>query len=350
MVSLTERKTAYLFLLLPLLCVGFILFTIGYLFVSSFTSDGAFVGFQNFVTLFTGDPYFWPALWHNIFWMVWAVIIPIGIGLVFAILLSRNIQGEKIFKGVIYFPALLAGATIGVIWGWFYLPKDYGVLNAILGKLGLIGLANPNTYLWINDPSPPVPFLWMVAIPILVTSLGLMVLAFRPKISNFSFISVCVGLGVVFPLVLHSTGMVSTSLVSILLASSWAGSAISMVMFLAGMQTISRSQLEAAKIDGASETQTLRHVILPSLKPIFIILIILSAISSMKAFDIVYTLAGVEGGAGHHAADVLALYTYRELKVGDYGYASTIGLVGILVAMIPVIVYLLWMRKREMEE
>lgn len=349
MVSLTERKTAYLFLLLPLLCVGFILFTIGYLVVASFTSDGTFVGFRNFAKLFTADPYFWPALWHNIFWMIWAVVVPIGIGLVFAILLSRSIRGEKVFKGVIYFPALLAGATIGVIWKWFYLPGDYGVLNSILGKLGLSALANPNK-LWINDPSPPVPFLWIVTIPILVVSIGLIVLAFRPKISKFSFVGICVGLGVVFPLILHFTGMVSTSLISILLASSWAGSAISMVMFLAGMQTISRSQLEAAKIDCASETQTLRHVILPSLKPIFIILIILSAISSMKAFDIVYTLAGAEGGPGHHAADVLALYTYRSLKVGDYGYASTIGLVGILITMIPVIIYLLRMRKEGMGE
>lgn len=348
MVSLTERKTAYLFLLLPLLCVGFILFTIGYLFVSSFTSDGAFVGFQNFVGLFTSDPYFWRALWHNIFWMIWAVIVPIGIGLVFAILLSRNIRGEKIFKGVVYFPALLAGATIGVIWNWFYLP-EYGVLNAILRGSGLSGLANPYG-LWINDPGSPVPFLWMITIPILVISIGLMVLAFRPKISKFGLIGACMGLGVVFPLVLHLTGMVSTSIISILLASSWAGSAISMVMFLAGMQTISRSQLEAAKVDGASEAQTLRHVILPSLKPIFIILIILSAISSMKAFDLVYTLAGAEGGAGHYSADVLALYTYRSLKVGDYGYASTIGLVGILVTMVPVVIYLLWMKKREVEE
>ncbi|HDI12997.1 MAG TPA: sugar ABC transporter permease [Hadesarchaea archaeon] len=349
MVSLTEKKTAYLFLVLPLVCVGFILFTIGYLVVSSFTSGGTFVGFQNFTRLFTDDPYFWPALWHNIFWMIWAVVVPIGIGLVFAILLSRNIRGERIFKGVVYFPALLAGATIGVIWNWFYLPEDYGVLNSILGKLGLSSLANPNK-LWINVPSSPVPFLWLVTIPILMISIGLMVLSFRPKISKFSFVGICVGLGAVFPLVLHFTGMVSTSLISILLASSWAGSAISMVMFLAGMQSIPRSQLEAAKMDGASEAQTLRHVILPALKPIFIILIILSAISSMKAFDIVYTLAGAEGGAGHHAADVLALYTYRELKVGDYGYASTIGLVGILVTMIPVIIYLMWIRRREAEE
>lgn len=341
-----DEKTAYIFLLIPLLCIGFILFTIFYLIGSSLTTPGGGFGLQNFITLFTSDPYFWPALWHNIFWMIWAVLIPIGIGLIFAILLSRNIRGEGLFKGIIYFPALLAGATIGVIWKWFYLPRDYGVLNAILNGLGLMSLGNPMTKLWINDPSPPVPFLFVISIPIFFSSILLVVLAFRPKIS-LPLLCVITGLlGIVFPAGLFISGTVSTSLVSILLASSWAGSAVSMVMFLAAMQAIPKSQLEAAKVDCASEGQILRHIVLPSLKPVIVILIILSAISSMKAFDLVYTLAGMEGGPGHRAADVLALYTYRTLKTGDYGYASAIGVVGILVTMIPVIIYIMMLTRK----
>jgi len=342
-----DEKTAYAFLIIPLICVGFILFTIFYLFGSSLSVEGGGLGLQNFARLFTSDPYFWPALWHNVFWMIWAVLIPIGIGLIFAILLSRNIRGESFFKGVIYFPALLAGATIGVIWKWFYLPKDYGVLNTILNGLGLMGLGNPVTKLWINDPSPPVPFLTLISLPIFTVSVLFIVLSFKPKISTSKLCLVTGLIGVAFPAGLFFSGVVSTSLVSILLASSWAGSAVSMVMFLAAMQAIPKSQLEAAKVDCASEGQILRHIVLPSLKSVIIIMIILSAISSMKAFDLVYTLAGMEGGPGHHAADVLALYTYRTLKTGDYGYASAIGVVGILVTLIPVILYIIMLTRRE---
>jgi len=342
-----QEKAAYAFLAIPLVCVGFILFTILYLLGASLTTPSGQVGFQNFARLFTSDPYFWPALWHNVFWMIWAVLVPIGMGLIFALFLSRNIRGEGLFKGIIYFPALLAGATIGVIWKWFYLPKDYGVLNSILNGLGLMGLGNPVTKLWINDPSSPVPLLFIISIPIFSISVLLVVLSFKPRIHPALMLLIAGGLGAAFPAWLYMSGMVSTSLVSILLASSWAGSAVSMVMFLAAMQSIPKSQLEAAKVDCASEWQVLRHIVLPSLRSVMVILIILSAISSMKAFDLVYTLAGMEGGPGHHAADVLALYTYRTLKTGDYGYASAIGLVGILVTLIPVILYIITILRRE---
>lgn len=343
------EKTAFLFLLVPLLCVGFIFFTIIYLLAASFTSNGDFVGLQNFAKLFTEDPYFWPALWHNVFWMIWAVLIPVGVGFILAYLLSAGLRGESIFKGMIYFPALLSGATIGVIWTWVFLPKSNGVLNFILDKLGLMGLANPVTKLWVNDPSNPVPFLWLITIPIFALSVTVILLSFFPKISNL-YLGLAVGLlGAGVPALLYGTGAVSTSLVSILVASTWAGSAVSMVMFLAGMRAVPKNVLEAAKIDCASEFQTLRHVVLPYLRPVFTILIVLSAISSVKAFDLVYTLAGQEGGAGHHAADVLALYIYRCLKIGNYGYASAIGVVGILIAIVPVILYIVMLRRREEE-
>jgi len=343
------EKTAFLFLLIPLLCIGFVIFTIVYLFAASFTSNGEFVGLQNFVKLFTEDPYFWPALWHNLFWMIWAILIPVGLGFILAFILSAGLKGEGFFKGVIYFPALLSGATIGVIWSWFFLPKDNGVLNFILSKLGLMGLANPTTKLWINDPSSPVPFLWIITIPVFAISVMVILLSFFPKVSDLSLVLIVSLFGIGIPAILYETGAVSTSLVSILIASTWAGSAVSMVMFLAGMRAIPKSVLEAAKVDCASWFQTLRHVILPYLRPVFTILIVLSAISSVKAFDLVYTLAGQEGGAGHHAADVLALYIYRSLKIGNYGYASAIGVIGILVAIAPVIIYITLMRRREEE-
>ncbi|MEM2878552.1 MAG: sugar ABC transporter permease [Candidatus Hadarchaeales archaeon] len=344
-----DEKTAYIFLAIPLVCVGFILFTIFYLIGSSFfTNEG--LGFQNYVRLFTLDQYFWPALWHNVFWMIWAVLVPIGIGLIFATLLSRNIRGENIFKGIIYFPALLAGATIGVIWKWFYLPRN-GVINSILKGFGLMGLGNPTTELWINNSSPPVPLLTIISLPIFFVSILLIALTFSPRISRLK-LGLVLGIGgIAFPIWLFLSGAVSTSLVSILIASSWAGSAVSMVMFLAGMQAIPKSHIEAAKVDGASEWQVLRHVVLPALKPVMVTLIILSAISSMKAFDLVYTLAGQEGGPGHHAADVLALYTFRTLKssqdLGGYSYASTIGFIGILVSLVPVILYMIMLRRKE---
>jgi ABC-type sugar transport system permease subunit len=343
------EKEAMLFLAIPLLCIGFVIFTIIYLFAASFTVNGKLVGLQNFSELFTQDPYFWPALWHNVFWMIWAILIPVGVGFMLAYLLSGGLKGEGVFKGMLYFPALLSGATIGVIWSWFFLPKDNGVLNFVLSKLGLMGLANPQTKLWVNDPSSPVPFLWIVTIPVFALSTMMIVLSFFPKMSNLKLL-IAVGLvGIGIPVSLYASGAVSTSLVSILLASTWAGSAVAMVMFLAGMRAIPKSMLEAARVDCASDLQVLRHIILPSLRPVFIILIVLSAISSVKAFDLVYTLAGQEGGAGHHAADVLALYIYRCLKIGNYGYASAIGVIGILVAIIPVVAYITIIKRREEE-
>ena len=91
-----------------------------------------FVGIDNYVNMFTRYPPFWPALQHNLVWLVVFLFIATPIGIFFAVLLDKNIRGTRIYQSAIYLPVVLSLAIVGFIWQLQYAPEE-GFINNVLG-------------------------------------------------------------------------------------------------------------------------------------------------------------------------------------------------------------------------
>jgi raffinose/stachyose/melibiose transport system permease protein len=220
-------------------------------YLSLFRWDGisptkAFVGFQNYVTLFTENAVFWIALKNNAIWLVAALLLPTSIGLGLALLLNLKFRGSAVFRSIFYFPAVLSLAVVGLIWTWIYHP-DLGLLNQALRALGLKMLERN----WLSDPQ--------VAI---------------------------------YP---------------VIIAATWNAVGLPMLLFLAGLQTVPVELLEAAKIDGAGPIRRFIHVTFPLLRETTLIVVAITAINALKAYDIVYAMTN---GGPANSTQLLSTWMY----------------------------------------
>jgi raffinose/stachyose/melibiose transport system permease protein len=220
-------------------------------YLSLFRWDGisptkAFVGFQNYVTLFTENAVFWIALKNNAIWLVAALLLPTSIGLGLALLLNLKFRGSAVFRSIFYFPAVLSLAVVGLIWTWIYHP-DLGLLNQALRALGLKMLERN----WLSDPQ--------VAI---------------------------------YP---------------VIIAATWNAVGLPMLLFLAGLQTVPLELLEAAKIDGAGPIRRFIHVTFPLLRETTLIVVAITAINALKAYDIVYAMTN---GGPANSTQLLSTWMY----------------------------------------
>jgi multiple sugar transport system permease protein len=228
-----------------------------------------FVGFDNYITM-AEDKAFWTAAKNTFYYSALLVIPTVILSLILAIGLNRNIPFRNTLRAVYLLPHLLSWAVIGLIWRWMY-SSNNGILNSILTDLGL------PTSRWILDPDLTIP--------------------------------------------------------SLALTGIWAGVGYYMIIYLAGLQGISGTYYEAAKIDGANRWQQFWYITLPALKPITVLIINLSVISSFRVFEQVYVMTG--GGPGR-ASFVLVLYIYiKGLQENSMGYAAALSVVlfGVLILL-----------------
>ena len=216
-----------------------------------------FVGLGNYVDIFTKDPVFWGAFRNTVIWTVLSLIFPPLIGLLIALGLNQQIFGRNSLRAIFYLPVIIAPIAVATMWRWMYDPF-FGLFAQILTALG-----RPT---WIKD--------WL--------------------------------------------GSKDLALYSAFVAHVWQSVGFSMVLFLAGLQSVSKTLVEAARIDGAGRFDIFRYVTLPALRTTITIVLVLSAISSLKAFDIVY---GLTGGGPAQATEVLALRTYNSVFV-NFNLAS----------------------------
>lgn len=251
------------------------------LFLSFFRWDGVsverdFVGFDNYVRIFTQDPVFWRALSNSAIWVVLSLIVPTSIGLLLALALNQRIWGRSIFRTLFYLPAVIASIAVAAIWGWMYNPS-VGVINAVLQSIGLGGLVQD----WLGNRD--------------------------------------------------------IALYSVFIASVWAATGTNMILFLAGLQTISQDLIEAARVDGANPFQVFRNVTIPGLRPTLIIVFSLSIISSLKAFDLLY---GMTYGGPGDATQVLALWGYFQgFQYRNFGVGMAIVMVLFAITLAIVVPY-----------
>ncbi|MBY3181918.1 MULTISPECIES: carbohydrate ABC transporter permease [Rhizobium] len=243
-----------------------------------------FVGIANYSAIFTKDPVFWVAFRNTVIWTMMSLIFPPMVGLLLALSLNQKIFGRNGLRAIFYLPVIIAPIAVATMWKWMYDPF-FGLFSQLLTSWGMQG--------WIKD--------WL--------------------------------------------GNRDIALYSVFVAYLWQTVGFSMVLFLAGLQNVSQTLVEAARIDGAGRWAVFKHVTLPALRPTITIVLVLSVISSLKAFDIVY---GLTGGGPAQSTQMLALWAFTQaMQIFDFGRGAAISVVLLLITMAVVIPYLKWTQKHE---
>jgi multiple sugar transport system permease protein len=238
-------------------------------------SSKNFIGTKNYESLFTAYPFFWPALEHNLIWLAFLMFIATPIGILFAVLLDREIRGSRFYQTVFYLPVVLSLAVIGIIWTLQYAPEQ-GFINNVLGRT-----RNDNLIDWYGNP-------------------GL-------------------------------------NLWAALVATSWRHVGYIMVIYLAGLKSVDPGLREAATVDGANERQIFFRVVFPVMAPINIVIVVITVIEALRAFDIVYII-----NRGKNGLELLStLITNNGISESNrVGFASAIAVVLLLISLVPIITFL----------
>jgi len=255
-----------------------------------------FIGIGNFVRLFQTFPYprlLVNAFWHNVIVFVVTMLVQNATALGLALLLGRGPWGARAYRVIFFLPVTLSLVIVGFMWALFLNPV-FGVVNKVLAAAGLGGLARP----WLGEPS--------------------------------------------------------TALLTLTLINAWRWLGFPTLVFLAGINAVPDDYLEAARIDGASEWEVTRRIIIPLLAPAVTIIVTLTFIGSFNWFELPYVVQGV-AGPPNRATDVLGLLFFRtafgEVDTGlqDIGIGSAIAvLMFVLLATVSTL-GALYLRRREVE-
>jgi multiple sugar transport system permease protein/raffinose/stachyose/melibiose transport system permease protein len=234
--SRNDRFTLSAFVGIPtLLQIVFLWFPTLVTIVLSFTywngmnvSDIKWAGMANYKNIFFDSPVFYDALKNNVVWLLWFTFIATPLGILLAYQFDRKIKGHQIYETIFYIPVVLSLAIIGIIWNFMLQPG--GFVQGVMGRD--IGNA---VSIW----------------------------------GNYS-INTYVIMGV----------------------ASWRHIGYIMLLYLAGLKSVDPSLREASAIDGATEWQTFRKIVLPTMRPVNIIIVVITIIESLRAFDLVYIIYG----------------------------------------------------------
>lgn len=271
MESMTRNKKSIFLFLLPasLIYLGVVAFPIFSTVYNSFyrwnlVDVKKYIGFRNFVQLFTIDNIFRTSLVNTMLLMALSIIIQVPVAILLAIALSGNLKGNRYFKTVYFMPNILASVAIGLLWSFIYNP-EFGLLNKVLEALGL----GDKTGLWLADEKTVLP--------------------------------------------------------SIMVVICWQFVGYHMILYLAAIENIPVSLSEIATIDGAGFWNRIRYITLPLIKPIIGIDVVLMATGALRYFDLIYVMSN---GGPSHSSEVLALYMYyKSFRDMQYGYGSAVAVV-----------------------
>jgi multiple sugar transport system permease protein len=238
-------------------------------------TESDFIGLKNYESLLTAYPFFWPALQHNLIWLAFLMFIATPLGMFMAVLLDRELRGTRVYQTVFYLPVVLSLAVIGIIWTLQYAPEQ-GFINNVLGRN-----RNDNLIDWLGNPS--------------------------------------------------------LNLWAALVATSWRHVGYIMVIYLAGLKSVDPALREAAKVDGANERQTFFRVVFPVMAPINVVIVVITVIEALRAFDIVYII-----NRGKNGLELLStLITNNGISESNrVGFASSIAVVLLLISLVPIIAFL----------
>jgi multiple sugar transport system permease protein len=247
---------------------------------------GCLFGVQNYHQAFTVYPAFWPAVRHNAIWLGVFILLATPLGMLFAIVIDRGIRGSRIYQSVLFLPVMLSLALIGIIWELIYAP-DKGLINTVIGRN-----QNDNLIDWLGNPR--------------------------------------------------------LNLWAILVEASWRQAGYVMVLYLAGLKAFDPTLREAATVDGANAWQTFWRVVFPTLRPINVVILVVTVIESLRAFDLVYITSK---GNPLHGLELLSTSVTQNI-VGEtlrIGFGSALGVVLLVISLVPISIFL-WQAFRREEE
>jgi multiple sugar transport system permease protein len=238
------------------------------------------VGFTNYVNVATNYPPFWPALRHNLAFLLVLFLIATPIGMFLAVLLDKEMRFSRFYQTAIYLPVVLSLALVGFIWQLIY-SHDQGLLNAVLGT----------TVDWYGDPSYN---LWAA-----------------------------------------------------LVATSWRHIGYIMLLYLAGLKAVDGTLREAASIDGASEAQTFFQIIFPVMRPINVIILVVTVIESLRAFDLVWVI-----NKGRNGLELIATLVTANVvgEASRIGFGSAMATIMLLISSVFVVIYVTIVLREERQK
>ena len=207
-------------------------------------SSRKFVGWENFIWAWN-DPALFNSIRVTVIFAVCAVSIELVLGLVLAFLLEKGIKGLAIFRTVFIVPIMIAPVVVGLIWRYLF-DANFGLINYLVQLLGF------EPKIWLGTPGLALP--------------------------------------------------------AVIVTDIWQWTPFMFILFLAGLQSLPSSPVEAAQVDGASTWQVIRLVKLPLLTPVILVAIILRLIDAFRSLEVMYILTF--GGPGRET-EVLSLNIYK---------------------------------------
>jgi multiple sugar transport system permease protein len=240
------------------------------------------VGGENYTYMRTIDPDFWPAVRHNVIWLIEFTVLATPLGILLAVLLDRGIRGSRIYQSIFFLPVMLSLALIGIIWELMY-SAQYGLINGLLGK------TSPNDAInWLGNPK--------------------------------------------------------LNLWAVLLEATWRQAGYVMVLYLAGLKAFDPALREAATLDGANAWQLFWRVTFPTLRPINNVILVVTVIESLRAFDLVYVTNGGTNGLQLLSAMITQDITGPANRIG---YGSALGVVLLVISLVPITWFLIQQFRRD---
>ncbi len=281
--SLSDKVVLGLMIGVPVAIVSFFIWfpTVSSIILSFSNWDGIggvgsihFIGTRNYHQIATIYPPFWPAFKHNLYWLAFLALIATPFGLLLAYLLDKEIRGTRIYQSIFFLPVVLSLAIIGFIWELIYSPTQ-GLLNNLFEDPNHGHLVD-----WLGNPH--------------------------------------------------------INLWAILVAASWRHAGYIMIIYLAGLKAVDPSLREAAAIDGASEWHAFRTVVFPALKPINIVVAVITVIEALRAFDIVYIINN-----GRNGLELLSVLVTDNIigEASRVGYGSAIAVILLTISIIPITIF-----------
>ena len=247
--------------------------------------DFDFVGFKNYVKVLSNGT-LTNSMKNTLIYAVVTVVISNILGLAIAMILNTKIKLKGLFRTCAYFPALFSAIVVGFIWSYVYMPEA-GMIANLISMLGGDGAA------------------------------------FNPL------------------------GNYRTALFAIAFVEIWKGFGTTMIIYLAGLQTVDESLLEAASIDGCTEWQKIRFVKLPLISATITINVILSVIAGLKAFD--YSFIMTNGGPGKSTKTLMFQVYETAFTDQKMGRASAFSVLAFAFIIIVTVLMLIYMNKKEVE-
>ncbi len=248
----------------------------------------SFTGLRNFqIVMSSKSPAFWSQVVLNSATFAFGSLVgQLGIGLALAIVLQQRwLRGRDIFRAIYLVPWVIAGVIVGYTWRFMYDPRS-GLLNTLLWSLGLMPVS------WLSVPQLTMP--------------------------------------------------------ALILANIWRGTGFSLVMQTAGLQSIPDELYDAAVVDGASDRQTIWHIVLPLLKPFILIDLIIASMRTINVFDLIYVMTN---GGPLFRTEVLPLFMYHQaFDMGYVGRGAAIATIILIISVILTIAYLKLLRTEERAE